>query len=157
MTNKLPSTERSLPIALLRAREGVMAPIREMLSETGMTEQQWRVLRVLSEYGAMDAKTLSGRANLLFPSLTRIAATLREKGFVEQNRNELDKRKSIISITTDGQTMIDRHSFKAEEIADQFKIRLGIENYELLLDLLNMLGTDDTKQHLTVGKNLKEM
>ena len=45
MKNALPSTSRSLPIALIRAREGVMAPIREMLAETGITEQQWRVLR----------------------------------------------------------------------------------------------------------------
>ena len=28
-----------------------MTPIRDMLSETGITEQQWRVLRVLSEFG----------------------------------------------------------------------------------------------------------
>jgi len=79
MPKPLPSTSRSLPIALIRAREGVMAPIRDMLSETGITEQQWRVLRVLAEYGQMDTKTLADRSSLLFPSLTRIAATLRFK------------------------------------------------------------------------------
>ena len=47
MSNKMPTTARSLPIALIRAREGVMLPIRDMLSETGITEQQWRVMRVL--------------------------------------------------------------------------------------------------------------
>ena len=36
-----------LPIALMRAREQVMAPIRNMLADSGITEQQWRVLRVL--------------------------------------------------------------------------------------------------------------
>ncbi|HAY90391.1 MAG TPA: MarR family transcriptional regulator, partial [Rhodobacteraceae bacterium] len=29
---QLPSTKRSLPIALIRARENVMTPIRQMLS-----------------------------------------------------------------------------------------------------------------------------
>ena len=64
MSTKLPSTSRSLPIALIRAREGVMTPIRDMLAETGMTEQQWRVLRVLDEFGRMDTKTLADRACL---------------------------------------------------------------------------------------------
>ncbi|MBT7906778.1 MAG: MarR family transcriptional regulator, partial [Marinovum sp.] len=62
MTTALPPNSRSLPIALIRAREGVMLPIRQMLSETGITEQQWRVLRVLAEYGVMDAKTLADRS-----------------------------------------------------------------------------------------------
>ena len=40
---QLPSTRRSLPIALMRSREQVMAPIRAMLRASGLTEQQWRV------------------------------------------------------------------------------------------------------------------
>jgi len=39
----LGSTDRSLPIALLRARETVMEPVRDMLSESGISEQKWRV------------------------------------------------------------------------------------------------------------------
>ena len=54
-TIELPSIARSLPIALLRAREKVMAPFREMLSRTDITEQQWRVLRILSEFGPQDS------------------------------------------------------------------------------------------------------
>ena len=51
----LPSTQRSLAFALLRAREKVMTPIRAMLAEAGITEQQWRVLRVLDEFGPLEA------------------------------------------------------------------------------------------------------
>ncbi len=49
MTNPLCQTNRSLPIALLRARETVMGPIRDMLATSGVNEQKWRVLRVLQE------------------------------------------------------------------------------------------------------------
>ncbi|MCR9055691.1 MAG: hypothetical protein NXI02_00005, partial [Rhodobacteraceae bacterium] len=68
----LPSTKRSVPIALIRAREKVMGPIREMLSDCGITEQQWRILRVLEEFGPQDASSLAERACLLLPSQTRI-------------------------------------------------------------------------------------
>ena len=49
MTKMMPATDRSLPIALLRARERVMGPIRALLSGADLTEQQWRVLRVVQE------------------------------------------------------------------------------------------------------------
>ena len=40
---------RSLPMQLLRAREAVMQRFRPMLHQHGVTEQQWRVIRVLVE------------------------------------------------------------------------------------------------------------
>lgn len=139
MTKSLPTTNRSLPIALIRAREGVMSPIREMLSETGITEQQWRVLRVLAEFGRMDTKTLADRSSLLFPSLTRIAATLRDKGFVTQTRDDKDRRRQFIEITAMGQKIIDDHVPQAAMIVAGFKETLGDQDYETLLDLLTRL------------------
>jgi len=139
MTSTLSPTKRSLPIALIRAREGVMAPIREMLAETGITEQQWRVLRVLTEYGRLDAKTLADRSSLLFPTLTRIAATLRDKGLITQTRDDADRRRQFIEITPKGQKIIDDRATQAAQIVDGFKSALGAENYETLLDLLTLL------------------
>ncbi len=139
MPRKLPSTSRSLPIALIRAREGVMLPIRDMLAETGITEQQWRVLRVLSEFGTLDAKTLADRASLLFPSLTRIATTMRNKGLITQTRDEKDRRRQFISITEAGQRIIDANVDRAAEIVAGFRATLGEEEYEILLDLLERL------------------
>ena len=139
MSSKLPSTSRSLPIALIRAREGVMAPIREMLSETGITEQQWRVLRVLSEHGLLDTTTLAERSSLLFPSLTRIAASMRDKGLTTQTRDEVDRRRQLIEITAAGQKIIDDRTSQSIQIVDDIKTKLGTDNYETLLDLLGLL------------------
>ena len=139
ITTALPPNSRSLPIALIRAREGVMLPIRQMMSETGITEQQWRVLRVLAEYGVMDAKTLADRSSLLFPSLKRIAATLREKGLLTQTRDKKDRRGQFIEITTDGQKIINDRVSQAYDIVKCFRASLGNENYETLLDLLSRL------------------
>lgn len=141
MTDKLPSTGRSLPIALIRAREGVMAPIREMLSDTGITEQQWRVLRVLAEYGRMDSKTLADRASLGFPSLTRIASKMSDRGLIRQERDDIDRRRQFIEIAPAGQQIIDDHVVQASRIVDDFKQTLGADRYETLLDLLALLDT----------------
>ncbi len=137
--SKLPSTTRSLPIALIRAREGVMIPIRQMLAETGITEQQWRVLRVLGEHGPQDASTLADRASLLFPSLTRIAQTMRAKGLVSQTRDEIDRRRQMVAITEAGQKVIDDNADKSAQIVRGYRAALGDRKYEDLLDLLALL------------------
>lgn len=146
MISGLPSTVRSLPMALIRAREGVMSPIREMLAETGITEQQWRVLRVLDEFGAMDTKTLAGRAGLLLPSLTRIIATLRKKGLLTQTRDTADRRRQMIAITANGARVIADRAAQAAQIADGFKARLGASDYERLLDLLEKLDPETSNE-----------
>ena len=52
----------SLPMALLKAREAVMAGFRPDLEAHGLTEQQWRVLRVLTEHPGITAGELAERA-----------------------------------------------------------------------------------------------
>ncbi len=139
MTTNLPPTSRSLPFALLRAREGVMAPIRDMLNDTGITEQQWRVLRVLSEYGPQDTSTLADRASLLFPSLTRIVQKMLSKDLITQTRDKEDRRRQIIAITPSGQKIIDDTSAQGAQLVSSFKSTLGEDQFEQLLDLLALL------------------
>ncbi|MDF1727080.1 MAG: homoprotocatechuate degradation operon regulator HpaR [Sulfitobacter sp.] len=135
----LPSTERSLPIGLIRARERVMAPIREMLQESGITEQQWRVLRVLDEFDALDSTEVARRAGLLLPSLTRIVRTLEDRGLLSKRQDERDGRRQILGITEAGAGVIRANSARAGEIAQGFRTALGPEQYETLLDLLEQL------------------
>ena len=116
-----------------------MIPIRDMLIETGITEQQWRVLRVLSEFGTLDSKTLADRSSLLFPSLTRIATTMRKKGLITQTRDDKDRRRQFIAITPTGQSIINEYEDQAAEIVAGFKRTLGKADYEKLLDLLGRL------------------
>lgn len=122
-----------------------MPPIREMLAETGITEQQWRVLRVLAEYGSQDTSTLADRASLLFPSLTRIAQSMNNKGLISLCRDDADRRRQIITITKAGQKIIDDNVDHAALIVQGFKDTLGKDNYEQLLDLLAML--DPGRKH----------
>lgn len=133
---KLPSTARSLPIALIRAREKVMGPIREMLSNSGLTEQQWRILRVLDELGPLDSTKLSENASLLLPSQTRIVQTLVEKGLVTRQADPSDRRRQTVAITSSGQQVILDNLDEAQRIAAHIETVLGKENVDRLLDIL---------------------
>ncbi|ASP34206.1 homoprotocatechuate degradation operon regulator HpaR [Labrenzia sp. VG12] len=132
----LPSTRRSIPIALIRAREKVMTPIREMLADSGITEQQWRILRVLEEFGPQDASTLAERACLLLPSQTRIVQTLLEKGLVTRQADEKDRRKQTVAITDAGRAIIEEKLDDARAIAARIEEVIGKEKLAQLLDIL---------------------
>ncbi|WP_170515548.1 homoprotocatechuate degradation operon regulator HpaR [Ruegeria atlantica] len=144
MTNDVPLTSRSLPIALLRARERVMGPIRKMLADVGVTEQQWRVLRVLNEEGPQEPTHIADRACLLLPSLTRILQKLEAKGLILRSAHPCDKRRQIVDITAKGKQIIQDNIQITIHLAEDLRTKLGPDRHEALLDLLNELRELET-------------
>ena len=146
MAKNLLSTSRSLPIALLRARERVMGPLRSMLVNAGVTEQQWRVLRVLQESGPLDPTRIAEQACLLLPSLTRILQKLEEKEYLERQTDKADRRRQIVRITPSGAALIEANIDASLALLEQVRSRMGADRYEALLDLLNEL--DGSEPHV---------
>lgn len=135
----LTPTTRSLPIALLRARETVMEPVREMLTRSNISEQKWRVLRVLAEAGPLEQTAISQKACLLLPSLTRILRAMEADGQVSRVADRIDRRKSIVTITPAGLQIIDEHSSESKAIRNTLENNFGKAELETLLDLLEKL------------------
>lgn len=138
-----PETNRSLPIALLRAREKVMGPIRGMLADVGVTEQQWRVLRVLDERGPLDPTEIADRSCLLLPSLTRILQTLDGKGLVSRAAHPTDRRRQVVTITGAGRHLIAENLVESQRLNTWLRDSFGQDKLDTLLDLLNELDALD--------------
>lgn len=132
-------TSRSLPIALLRTRERIMVPIREMLQQSGISEQQWRVLRVVDEAGEMEQTAIAQAACLQLPSLTRILRSMESDGLVGRKTDEADRRRTLVSVTAAGKALIARHRQRNAQIFATVEAEFGREKLDLLLDLLDEL------------------
>jgi len=139
--SSLGPTARSLPIALLRAREAVMEPVREMLGRSHISEQKWRVLRVLEESGPLEQTAISEQACLSLPSLTRILRAMQEDKLVIRHTDKLDRRKSIVSITPAGLSIIDEHAEESFRLFRRLEKEFGKRDMDMLLDLLEKLQT----------------
>ncbi|MDR7222873.1 homoprotocatechuate degradation regulator HpaR [Aminobacter aminovorans] len=126
-------------MSLLRAREVVMAQFRPILAQHGVSEQQWRVIRVLGEQSPLDATELAERASILAPSLTRIIKALEERKLITRGKVEGDGRRVMLSIAPKGQVLISEVSPESSAIYDDVQRRIGHERYEQLLDLLEGL------------------
>lgn len=123
-----------------------MAPIRKMLLKAGITEQQWRVLRVLSEDGSVDAGSLARRAGLMSPSLTRIIQSMETNGLVTRQPDAQDRRRQHIAITQRGQAIIDAHMSEATDIAAYYRDVLGDADHDRLIELLQRLARSIEEQ-----------
>lgn len=132
-------TKRSLPIALLRAREQVMVPIRSMLAQSGVTEQKWRVLRVLEELGEVEPTLIASEACLHLPSLSRILKSMEADGLIQRKEDLEDRRKTMVGISKVGRAILTKHAQQSAEIFAQLEARMGKEKLETILDLLEEL------------------
>lgn len=136
-------TRRSLPIALLRAREAVMSHFRPMLAQHDITEQQWRVVRILAEMETVDASEMTEKSFILAPSLTRIIRSLEERGIISKHKDEKDGRRVLLKITPAGLAIIREVTPESRIIYDRLEKRFGREKLDLLLDLLDEVSTFD--------------
>ena len=100
--------ETSLPMVLYRTLDAVMPPFRAIFSSFGLTEQQWRVLRVLWERDARPLLTLSERTLIQAPSLVGVVDRLQRDGLVERRRSRTDRRVVRVCLTARGKALKSR-------------------------------------------------
>ena len=132
--------ERSLPMALMRAREAVIRHFRPLLADHDVTEQQWRVLRALNDATTpISVGELAERTFLLGPSLSRMLASLDERGLIERAAGD-DARRAAISISDAGRALVARIAPLSEAAYDQIEHRLEPGELDQLADLLARLA-----------------
>lgn len=128
--------DQSLPMALLRARELTMGYFRPMLNEHGLTEQQWRVIRVLQEYGRLEFHELSRVAWIQPPSLTGILTRLERAALVRRTRSKSDQRRLHLSLSRAGRRRFETVSGEAERRYGQIEQQLGRAKLRSLMKIL---------------------
>ena len=121
---------------LLQARESTLFLFRPMLRQFGLTDQQWRVIRVLATNKQIEAFELSQQSMILPPSLTRILKNLEEKGFVKRSTDIGDQRKVLVSLSARGQKKYQQVVPASEKIYRSIERKLGKRE---LTGLLNQL------------------
>lgn len=133
------SFSRSLPMALLRAREAVMRRFRPALRRQGVTEQQWRILRALADAGPLEVTGLAQATFLLAPSLSRILPDMESRGLISRRQLDSDLRRAVISLAPAGLRLIAAHAPHAENTYEAIARRFGGERLEQLFRLLHEL------------------
>lgn len=132
-----PFIHRNLPRLLLQARESVMAHTRPSLRVHGLSDQQWRVLRVLGEHGTVETGRVAREAYILGPSLTGVLARMERDGLIERERDPADQRRTVVQATAKGTKLVEKLSRTIEAHYEWMEKSLGKDKLAQLYALLD--------------------
>ena len=125
---------------LMRAREAVMQRFRPHLREHDITEQQWRILRVLAEEKDVDMLALATRCSIQPPSLSRTIRLLVTRGLVRRCNHGIDQRRILVDLTPKGRQLFRTMSEESAKIYANLEEDIGHERlneiYRILDDLI---------------------
>ena len=132
-----PFVHRNLPRLLLQAREAVMARARPGLREHNLSDQQWRVLRVLGEHGVVETGRVAREAFILGPSLTGVLSRMERDGLIRRSRDPSDQRRSVVEATSKGHQLVQTLSHTIEAHYAWMEKTLGKDKLAQLYGLLD--------------------
>ena len=130
---------------LLKARESSLANIRPILMEFGLTEQQWRVLRVLARSDQMSAQDLANESCILSPSLSRILVRLEGDGLISRRVDNIDQRALNLKLSAKGRRLHNKIEPLIERQYQQFSQSFGPDTLVNLMEILREFTTAESR------------
>ena len=131
----------SLPILLYRAIDTVMPRFRRIFKEFGLTEQQWRVLRVLWDSEEISHKELAELTLIPAPSLVGVLDRLLAMQLIERRRSQRDRRVVLVASTAQGRALRDQLMPAVQQSYFELRDAIDDEVWRNLLDGLDELIT----------------
>ena len=133
--------QANLPLLLLRGRERLLSYFRPILNAHGLTEQQWRILRVLLE-GALEPRQICELCCLSSPSIVGVLSRMQQLGLVQRTPVPHDQRRVLISLTSRARRLAAAIIPEIEGAYRDIEARLGKPLLRQLHDtLVEMLDT----------------
>ncbi|MCJ8310034.1 MAG: MarR family transcriptional regulator [Rhizobiaceae bacterium] len=135
------SFDQSLPMILHRTLDAVMPDYRELFARYNLTEQQWRVLRVLWSSKKVTSVELSNRTLIPAPSLVGVLDRLEKKDLVTRVRSVEDRRAVFVVATAQGQALDEEVSPQVAEIDRQLRASVTAEEWRMMEQVLEKIST----------------
>jgi homoprotocatechuate degradation regulator HpaR len=133
---------------MLQAREHVIAHFRPILNAHGITEQQWRIVRLLLDTGPLEPHEIGELCRLSSPSLAGVLSRMENIGFVQRKRLPDDQRRVLVSLTPRSRALASRMAPLIEAVYAHIEDLLGKEFaedfYRVLDDLIVKLRPQPT-------------
>ncbi|KRB02772.1 homoprotocatechuate degradation operon regulator, HpaR [Pseudomonas jessenii] len=135
----MPNPRPSLTLTLLQAREAVMTFFRPGLNDHDLTEQQWRVIRILRQQGELESHQLAHQACILKPSMSGVLKRLERDGLVIRRKSAEDQRRIFLNLTEQGYECFLSMSEGMERNYLEIQRQFGEKKLQKLLELLEDL------------------
>ena len=144
----------SLPMIMHRTLDAVMPKYRELFSKHDLTEQQWRVLRVLWSLGRVTSVQLAQNTLLPAPSLVGIVDRLEKKALVVRLRSDRDRRVVFVSATPLGKALGQEVAPHVDEINKNIQSAVTQQEWDMLQQTLEKISAYMTEPKIEIVGNV---
>lgn len=139
MAMTVPQFSHSLPMLLYAAIDVVMPRFRQIFKEFGLTEQQWRILRVLWDIEEVSHSDLARLTLIPAPSLVGIVDRLTKMQLVERRRSGLDRRVVLVATTEQGRALRDQLLPPVQQSYFELRDSIDDDTWRALIDGLDAI------------------
>ena len=112
--------------------------------KTGKKHGQERILGILNQYSSLSQKELQEKLQVEAGSLSEILSKLERNGMIEKKRDEKDRRKMVVSLTSKGQHVMEHRKNNDQDLFDM----LDETESKQLNDLLDKILESWYQRHL---------
>lgn len=137
------SSPQDAIIAILETADVLRRRLAGVMEPTGITLQQFNVLRVIREAGDEPIATLEIATRLIeqAPGITRLLDRLDEKGLVRRERSGSDRRVVHCFLTADGSALVDRLAPAIDAIDNASLAGFDPDEIDAFLEMLEAVRT----------------
>ena len=133
----------SLPMMLYRTLDAVMPRFRQIFSEFGLTEQQWRVLRVLWQHEQIAFRDLADLTLIPPPSLVGVVDRLTKSGLARRRRSISDRRNVFVQATSKGQALEAKVRPRVDKAYAELRSSVNAKTWDALIAGLEQISSID--------------
>ena len=106
------------------------ARLDAVLKESGVTALQYTALSVLERRPTMSAADLARASFVRAQSAADLIGALERRGLIERRTDPDNRRRMLISLTTEGRAFLDAYDPRVEELEEQMLAELGPKDRE---------------------------
>lgn len=113
----------------------------KLLKQYGISSQQFNILRILQNSHPKPAsvKLLTEQMTDKMSNASRLVEKLKQKGFVEREACDNDRRRVDVSLTSKGLELLEKTALLVDQNIEASMRNLSPEQTAILNDLLNLL------------------
>jgi homoprotocatechuate degradation regulator HpaR len=130
---------RNIPLLLMQARERVISYFRPILNAHGITEPQWRIVRVLLEVPALEPRQIGELCTISSPSMAGVLERMEQAGYITRRRVEHDQRRVLVSLTAKSRRLAAELAPEIDATYRRIEKLLGVEFSAQLYETLDFV------------------
>ncbi|MGG4179883.1 MarR family transcriptional regulator [Virgibacillus pantothenticus] len=127
-------------VVLIKASKALQDHVMEDIKNYGMKTSEFIILETLYHKGKQTVREISDSVLIKTGSITYVIDRLEEKGMLQREHCQKDRRVVYIDITDEGKNLMDEIFPKHQKVIEELFMDISDEQKQTIIDVLKKVG-----------------